>query len=191
MIYENEITVEVNCNDIELKNILNRENFKMISEYEVKDIYMIEKNYIDFSNKLEMLKHCVLIRNIIDDEDLKILTYKYKEYDNNGDIIKQRKISCGIDSIEKIEEILKMINFKDLIRINDHIEIYSNGIDEIAVEFVNDKHIYIEVEQVSTNGKKYSSIDEMKNIFNKYSIPISNENFFVKKALIELEEKYD
>lgn len=44
MIYENEITVEVDCNLNELNTILNRKNFKVICEYEVKDIYMIEKN---------------------------------------------------------------------------------------------------------------------------------------------------
>ena len=186
LIYENEITVEVNCNLNELNTILNRENFKVICEYEVKDIYMIEKNYINFNDKLEMLKHCVLIRNIIDENDLKILTYKYKEYDDNGDIKKQGKVSCEIDSIEKMEEILKMVNFDDLIRIEDHVVVYSNGVDELAVEFVNDKHIYIEIEQ----NNKYLSIDEMKAVFSKYNIPVKGKDFFVKKALIELKERY-
>lgn len=186
MIYENEITVEVDCNLNELNTILNRENFKVICEYEVKDIYMIEKNNINFNDKLEMLKHCVLIRNIIDENDLKILTYKYKEYDDNGDIKKQGKVSCEIDSIEKMEEILKMVNFDDLIRIDDHVVVYSNGVDEFAVEFVNGKHIYIEVEQ----NNKYLSIDEMKDVFSKYNIPVKGKDFFVKKALVELKERY-
>ena len=57
---------------------------------------------------------------------------------------------------------------------------------EFAVEFVNDKHIYIEIEQ----NNKYLSIDEMKAVFSKYNIPVKGKDFFVKKALIELKERY-
>lgn len=47
---------------------------------------MIEEN-IDILNmtNLDILKKCVLVRNIVDIK--KELLYKYKKYDSNGDII--------------------------------------------------------------------------------------------------------
>ena len=36
--------------------------------------------------------------------------------------------------------------------------------------------------------KKYDSIEEMKKVIVKYNIPIKNNDYFVKKALIELQK---
>jgi superoxide dismutase len=38
-------------------------------------------------------------------------------------------------------------------------------------------------------NKQYSSLEEMKNVFSKYNISIKGNNYFVKKAEIEIEEK--
>jgi len=72
--------------------------------------------------------------------------------------------------------------------INDHIIIYANDITELAVQLVNN-HIYIEIEEYSRlHDKIYKNIDEIKKEFLKYNIPIKNNNYFVKKAEIELRE---
>ena len=67
--------------------------------------------------------------------------------------------------------------------------VYSNDVDEFAVQVVNNKHIYIEIEEKGNYIEKtYKSIDEMIEVIKKYEIPIKNENYFVKKAEIELKE---
>ena len=43
MVYENEITVEVDCSIEELKNILATNNFKIEEEYDLIDYYLIKK----------------------------------------------------------------------------------------------------------------------------------------------------
>ena len=191
MKYEEEITVEVSCSLETLKNILFDSNFKVVEEYDLNDIYMVEHNYINEDNNLELLKHCVLIRNIIEkDKETKLIIYKHKEYNTNGDIIKQGKVSCKIDSIEDAKRLLESINYKELIKINDHLIIVSNGIDELAIQLVNDKHIYIEIEdKCNSIDKEYLNTDEMKDVISKYNIPIVGTNYYVKKAEIELKEK--
>ena len=190
MKYEKEITVEIDVKLDELKSILKTLGFKIIEEYDLNDIYMINKNDRSYNNYSELLKRCILIRNVIEDEkNIKILTYEYKEYNNNKDIIKQGKINCYIDSIENAQKLFEALNFEKLITINDHMLVYSNGIDEFTVQDVNNKHIYLEIEDKCSHiGKCYKTIDEMKNIIKKYNIPIKEENYFVKKAEIELEE---
>lgn len=191
MKYENEITVETVCSLQELNNLLEKLEFKVMEEYDVFDIYMLDKNYNNTENKLELLKHCILIRDIVGkDEETKKITYKYKEYNEKEEIVKQGKSDCEILDIEEAKNLFEALNYEELIRINDHIIVYSNNIDELAVQVVNNKHIYIEIEEKCNYiNKKYNSLDEMKNVVSKYKIPIKEENYFVKKAEIELEEK--
>lgn len=192
MNFENEITVLVNSELNDIKEHLSDLGFKVMEEYCVNDIYMINKCYVDNEHSLELLKKCVLIRNIIDESDSKkFLTYKYKEYNDKEEIIKQGKINVKVDSIDNSRKLLEALNFEKLISINDNLTVYSNGVDEIVLQCVNNKHIYIEIEdKCNYIDKKYNSIEEMIDVIKKYNIPIKDDNYFVKKAYIELSEVY-
>ncbi len=192
MNFENEITVLVNSELNDIKEHLSDLGFKVMEEYCVNDIYMINKCYVDNEHSLELLKKCVLIRNIIDESgSRKFLTYKYKEYNDKEEIIKQGKINVKVDSIDNSRKLLEALNFEKLISINDNLTVYSNGVDEIVLQCVNNKHIYIEIEdKCNYIDKKYNSIEEMIDVIKKYNIPIKDDNYFVKKAYIELSEVY-
>lgn len=192
MNFENEITVLVNSELNDIKEHLSDLGFKVMEEYCVNDIYMINKCYVDNEHSLELLKNCVLIRNIIDESgSRKFLTYKYKEYNDKEEIIKQGKINVKVDSIDNSRRLLEALNFEKLISINDNLTVYSNGVDEIVLQCVNNKHIYIEIEdKCNYIDKKYNSIEEMIDVIKKYNIPIKDDNYFVKKAYIELSEVY-
>ena len=102
MKYENEITVEVNISLDDLIKILEENGFKLKEEYDLNDIYLINKNNKDNNNDyLSLLNNCVLIRHIIQkDKENKMLTYKHKEYNEKKEIIKQSKVTVKIDDIE-------------------------------------------------------------------------------------------
>ena len=193
MTFEKEITVEVDIELKELELLLEKNDFKVIEIYDLNDIYMLKKEVKKSSNYLNILKNCVLIRHVIEkDKDTKLITYKYKEYNSQNEIVKQGKINCSINSIEEAKHLFEALNYEEMIRIYDHSIVYSNGIDEFVVQIVNNKHIYIEIEDKSYyTNKKYNSIDEMKQVIDKYSIPIKNNDYFVKKAEIEMLEKFN
>ncbi len=190
MVYENEITVEVDTNLENLKSILINNKFKIKEEYDVVDHYMLRKDYKINENNLDILKNCILIRKIIEDKKTtNLLTYKYKEYNDSNEIIKQGKINCKVDSTIAAQELLEAIGYYKLIEINDHIIVYANEMTELSVQLVNNKHIYIEIEEkCNFIDKTYESIEDMKEEINKYQIPIKDNNYFVKKAEIELME---
>ena len=192
MIYENEITVETTLKFNELDKILKENNFQVKEKYEVKDIYMLEKGYEMTSDYLDALKHTILLRNIItENEVIKKITYKYKEYNEKEEIVRQGKINLGIDSIEDAKELFEQIGYCELIKIYDRLTVYANESSEICVQEVNDKHVYIEIEEKCNYiDKKYESIDEMIEDLKRYNIPLKSEDYFVKKAEIELKEKY-
>ena len=192
MKYEDEVTVEINTSLDNLIKILEQNNFELKEVYDINDIYLINRN--DKENDiLSMLNKCVLIRDIIEEEkETKMLTYKYKEYNDNKEIIKNGKIKVNIDNVNSSKLLFEKLNFEELIKINDHMLIYANNTDEIAIQVVNNKHIYIEIEgRCNRIDRIYNSIEEMKGVITKYSIPIKNNDYFVKKAEIELKEKYN
>ena len=192
MNYEKEITVEVNTDLSNLIKILEDKGFKLKETYDLNDIYLINKKDKE-DNYLSMLNKCVLIRNVIEEnKEIKKLTYKYKEYNENKEITKQGKIEVNIDDIESAKLLFEKLNFEELIRINDHMLIYATDRDELVIQNVNDKHIYIEIEDKCHYANRiYNSIDEMKRVIIDNSIPIKNNDFFVKKAEIELQETYN
>ena len=189
MKYENEITVQVTCNYEELHSLLIKQGFKIIEKYTIIDEYLISKDY-DLKNKnyLDILKECVIVRYI--ENTLKELLYKYKEYSNNGDIIKQAKVSCKVNDIKEASNFMKTIGYKELIHIQNNSVVYTNDKIEFAVQLVNDKYIFIELEDKSEYlNKTYSSIEEMKEEINLYNLPIVKDKYFAKKAVIILEDK--
>lgn len=191
MNYENEITVEVNTDLNNLISILEERGFKLKEVYDLNDIYLINKNDKE-NDYLSMLNKCVLIRDIIEQtKETKMLTYKYKEYNNKNEITKQGKIKVIIDDVEKSKLLFERLNFEELIRINDHLLVYASDKDELVIQCVNNKHIYIEIEdKCNYVNRTYTSINEMKKVIIDNSIPIKSDNFFVKKAEIELQETY-
>lgn len=191
MDFENEITVEVDTNLKNLIDILEDKGFKFKEAYDLNDIYLINKNDKK-GDYLSMLSKCILIRDIIEEnKETKMLTYKYKEYNENKEITKQGKINVEIDDIDNSRLLLECLGFEELIKINDHMLVYATDKDELVIQSVNNKHIYIEIEDECHYANRiYDSIDDMKKVIIENNIPIKNNNFYVKKAEIELKETY-
>ena len=188
MKYENEITVQVTCNYEELHSLLIKQGFKIIEKYTIIDEYLISKDY-DLRNKnyLDILKECVIVRYI--ENTLKELLYKYKEYNNNGDILKQAKVSCKVNDIKEASNFMKTIGYKELIHIQNNSVVYTNDKIEFAVQLVNDKYIFIELEERSEHVKTvFSNLEDMKKVIDSLNIPMVKNNYFAKKAVIVLEE---
>ena len=185
---ETEITVLVKCDYDTLKNELFKNKFQIKEEFELKDDYMINKD-IDLSklSKLEILQKCILVRDIVNIK--KELLYKYKKYAPNGDIIEQGKVECPVTDIAKAIKFMESINYHKLFSIYDKSIVFANEETELAVQLVNDKYIFIEMESVCEYvNRKYNSVEELKEDINRYNLPIDNTNYFVKKAELILDE---
>ena len=84
---------------------------------------------------------------------------------------------------------MKAINYKILFKIYDKCIVYANEFTELAVQLVNDKYIFIELEDRCNHiNRFYNTIDEMKDDLDKYNLPYNKDNYFVKKAELILDE---
>jgi len=84
---------------------------------------------------------------------------------------------------------MKTIGYKELIHIQNNSVVYTNDKIEFAVQLVNDKYIFIELEERSEHVKTvFSNIEDMKKVIDSLNIPMVKNNYFAKKAVIVLEE---
>ena len=185
---EIEITVRVNVGYEKLEEELKQNNFIKKEEYIVNDSYLINSSInITDMKSLDILKKCVLVRDIVG--ILKQLLYKYKKYDNNGDIIEQGKIKCPVTDINKAMEFMNAIGYEKLFNIYDKCIVFANDKTELVVQLVNDKYIFIEMEsEPQYINKKYENVEELKDDICSYNLSIDKSNFFVKKAELILNE---
>ena len=186
---ENEITVLVTSSFKKLHQDLIKSGFVVKDKYITNDIYMMNKD-IDLSNlsTLDILKKCAIVREITGIK--KVLLYKYKEYDDKGNILVNGKIECPIIDISKAISFMEAINYQKLIEIHDKCTEYANSEIELIVQEVNNKYIFFEAEdELRYTKKKFKSTDEIIETINKYKLPYKKDNYYVKKAEIILNEK--
>ena len=178
----NEITVLVLCDYDTLKKILIKKGFVERGTYDINDYYMINKN-IDLTklSNLEILKKCVIVREINGEQ--KELLYKYKKTGKKGIILEQGKVECPVTDINKAINFMEYIGYQEFFKIHDKSITFTNDRTEFTVQVVNDKYIFIEMEEnCKYINKTYKDIEELKVDINSYDLPIDNSNYFVKKA---------
>ena len=112
---ENEITVKIKCEINELSTILEKKGFNVVNRFTMNDIFMIPnyiKKEINNLTSREILKKAIQIRDI--DNQFKghknrKITFKKKEFNNNGDKLIEVETVANNNKINTIEKIKKQI----------------------------------------------------------------------------------
>ena len=156
----------------ELKSIMFDIGFKVQEDFQMNDIYMINKVVdISLDNKDVIFKDNILVRETVGKKIL--LVNKIKELDDNGIVIGERSIKCPITDSKSGYKFLCSIGYKKAFELRDHNLLVTNGVNEIYIQDVEGLGTYIEMEQKNlllkeTNG---DSIDELVNTIKKYNLP--------------------
>lgn len=196
IIMSNEITVRITCTLQEMCNILKNKGFSIVDKYNLEDIYYTKKDvHISKENAREILKKCVLIRKVTQfiPQDFKKsytelkLTLKNKQIDNDGTIIKQEKIECKIKDIEQGKEFIKALEYKELMTIKEKDIVYEKDHLKLAIKDIENGENLIEIETIEDNSD-FDTTDKLIKKINELKIPINTEDYYVKKAEIELKK---
>lgn len=188
---ENEITLKVNCSISELCRILEDKGFKVIDKFTMDDIFMIPntlKSKIKELTSKEILKDAILIRDIgnqLNGNKSKKITFKKKEFNQNGDILSQESINCDILNIDEAVNFFQAIHYSQIMNIKESDIVYGKEDFEIAIKDIENGDNLIEVETISNNNN-IDTIEKLKTQIINLQIPVDTSNFFVKKAEIEL-----
>lgn len=191
-----EITVRLNEGMQSAIKKLELQGFKKIRESEIDDIYMTSKlKELNKYNIQNILKKSVLLRKIkLENRDIKKITYKNKEIDDNGDVISEQKINIDCSDLEKAKELFEHLEFEELIRVRYKVVVYSKDKVEYAFQDIENLGTLIEYENIKDfEGKSLDEINETKNnMFNEIKNTKINltEEKDVKKAYELILNKY-
>ncbi len=192
----NEITVRITCSLQEIYNILKDKGFSIVDKYNLEDTYYVLNN-IDISKQpiREILKKYVLIRNItqfvpedfINSYNLFTMTFKNKNIALDGTIISQNKKDCQIQNMEQGKGFIESLGYKEIMTIKENAIVYGKGKLKLAIKDVANGDNLIEIETIEDNPE-LDTTDKLKAIINELQIPIDTNDYFVKKAEIELKK---
>lgn len=188
----NEITLKITSDLKDFYNILENKGFKIVDRFSLDDIYFIPKDTdINKLSPRQILDHYILIRNITQymPNEYKVIkmTYKEKNIADTGEIIDQKNIDCEIKNIQNGENILNAIGYKKIMNIKENDIVYGKDGFEIAVKDILNGENLIEIETVK-NNIELDTIEKLKAKLNELQLPIDTNDYFVKKAEIELKK---
>ena len=184
----NEITVRIKGSLESLYEQLKEKGFKKVEEFSLNDIFFIPADLeIEKLTPRQILSKALLVREIKDKEKIsKKITFKNKNFDEEGNIVSQSSINCDILSIEDAKKLLEAIKYKEIMKINENDIVYEKDGFEIAIKDIENGDNLIEIE--TENNEEMDSIEKLKNKLEQIDIPIYKDDYFIKKAEIELEK---
>ena len=185
----NEITVKLTCSIEELCNLLENKNFRIVEKYILDDTYFIprELNLKSMSHR-EILGRAILLRDItefIPERKVIKLTFKNKQIDDKGNILKQSKVDCEILNAETGKAFIEAIGYDKLMNIKENDIVYEKNELKIAIKDIKDGDQLIEVETVKGNSE-LDTIEKIKQKIKELEISIDTNDYFIKKAEIQL-----
>lgn len=186
----NEITVKIKGNLKEFYKIIESKNFKIIDEFSMNDSYFIpEKLKLSEMSTREILSNAILIRDIrdkISGEIVKKITFKIKQFDEDGNIVNQSAINCNVYEVEEAKKLFEAIGYKQIMNIYEEDIVYEKDGFQLAIKDIKNGEKLIEVE--TEKSEELNTIDKLIKKINEINIPIYTDNYFVKKAEIELDK---
>ena len=183
---ENEITVKVLCSGNELLDCLIKQGFKEGRTFSLDDYYYIPSE-LDIQNMTtrEILSKAIILRYIVDDgKIIQKITFKVKNIADNGDIISQKAINCDILNIEDAKKLFESLDYYEIMNIKENDIIYYKNKFELAIKFIENSDILIEIETESNT--EWDTIEKIKTIISEMKLPIEKGEYFIKKAENEL-----
>lgn len=186
----NEITVKIKCELKNLYKILEEKGFKIIDKFSMDDTYFVpEALILSKMSTREILSKAVLVRDItgkMSDRITKKITFKIKNFDEYGNILSQEAVNCDILEIEDAKNLLKAIGYKEIMNIKEDDIVYEKDGFQLAIKDINNGDKLIEIETEENNN--LDTIEKLIQKINEIEIPIYTDNYFIKKAEIELDK---
>lgn len=182
----NEITVKIKCDINEFYDTIEKRGFKNIDHFNLDDTFFISNDLdIDSMTTREILSKAVLVRKVTYDyKVVKLITFKKKKFDEKGNILDQQNIECNILKIDEAKRLLNAMGYKEIMRIVENDLVFKKDNVQFAVKDIVDGDKLLEMEMGF--NESFSTLSQIEEKMKELDIPVYTDNFFVKKAEIEL-----
>ena len=182
----NEITVKIKCDINEFYDTIKKRGFKNIDHFNLDDTFFIQ-NDLNLENMTtrEILSKAVLVRQVTYDyKVVKLITFKKKKFDEKGNILDQQNVECNILEIDEAKRLLNAMGYKEIMRIVENDLVFKKDNVQFAVKDIVGGDKLLEMEMGF--NESFSTLSQIEEKMKELDIPVYTDNFFVKKAEIEL-----
>ena len=182
----NEITVKIKCDINVFYDTIEKRGFKNIDHFNLDDTFFISNDLdIDSMTTREILSKAVLVRKVTYDyKVVKLITFKKKKFDEKGNILDQQNVECNILEIDEAKRLLNAMGYKEIMRIVENDLVFKKDNVQFAVKDIVDGDKLLEMEMGF--NESFSTLSQIEEKMKELDIPVYTDNFFVKKAEIEL-----
>ena len=184
----NEITVRVKGDLESFYKTIKEKGFKIEDKFKMDDTFFVPETLdLERMTTREILSKAVIVRTVERESGrlVKNITYKKKVFDDAGNITFQSKVECDVLEIEDAKRLLSVIGFKEIMRIKESDIAFEKDGFSFAVKDIENGEKLIESE-ANPDIEEMNTLDKIKVMFDKYEIPIYKDDYFVKKAELEL-----
>ena len=184
----NEITLKVSCGLNEFYKILEEKGFEIMDKFSMNDTYFVpEELELSQINTRKILSKAVLVRDVtgkMSNRRTKLITFKIKNFDEHGNILNQEAVNCNILEIDDAKKLLRAIGYREIMNIKENDIVYEKDGFQLAVKDIQNGDNLIEIE--TEENKELCTIEKLIQKVNEIGLPVYTDNYFVKKAEIEL-----
>ena len=85
---------------------------------------------------------------------------------------------------KKKKKIFEALDYYEIMNIKENDIIYYKNNFELAIKYIEKGDILIEIE--TEPNTKWETVENIKSIISEINLPIEKDNYFIKKAEIEL-----
>ena len=189
----NEITVKIKCEVDEFYKILEDKGFEITDKFSLEDAYFIPETLnLEEMSVREILAKALLVRECIgkiSGNVIREITFKRKNFDENGNILSQDSVNCNVYEIEDAKKLLKAIGYKEIMCTYEDDIVYGRNGLELAIKNIRNGDKLFEVETLDQEG--FETTEKLIERVKELELPIYTDNFFVKKAEVELSKVLD
>lgn len=189
---ETEITVEVleDIKDAKKKIIDNGYVFAGSIDYCDKYYSRYPIEVLQKFNYAELIKNSFLVRQILENDNvITYIVYKDKVVDDTGNVVSENKVSCVVESMDKITEVLKMAGIECYCEVKQHMSIFNNGKTSFALQEVENLGNFIEYEEDDDMSEltEYEKINILTNRIKSIGLNLGND-FSCKKVYMKFQK---
>ena len=144
---------------------LEEKNFILIRKSQIDDLYMSQLvDKLNNDNIQYVLSNSVLLRYLNQDgKEIKKITYKNKKYDNNNNLLSEKKVSIDCKDLETAKELFECLKFRELIRVRYKVFVMKKDNKEFAFQLVDNLGLLLEYEDTNDYaGKSDIEIEKVK-----------------------------
>lgn len=189
---ETEITVQVLEDFMTTCNKLENLGFEKTGKYRLNDWYFSKYSDKELNNfgYGTAISSSVLVREIIGKEHKKVLCYKAKILDEEGNVVSEEKIQTEIDDIEKTILLLNLAGLNLWEEVKDKTITYKKDNIELCLQNIEDLGVFIELEELSemkslTPDEKFA---RLKRIVKSFGLKLGKD-FSCKKVYMKFKKR--